>query len=120
MAATASVTVSGSVTGQARGSTTIGPIVISSAAAVGQVVDVVLQLGANNFIPPAGATGVLITLPITNTNIVTLKGVTADTGIAIGKTTTQFLSWDPTAVPANICLTSAATQTGLNTQLSFF
>jgi hypothetical protein len=55
-----------------------------------------------------------------NTAVVTLKGVTGDTGIAIGKTGWAVIPFDPTAVPASFCLTSASTQTGLATEILFF
>ena len=122
MTATASVTISGNVTGAPTGSRNIGPITVSSAAANGTVQQVVLQAGTNTITVPVSpnTTGVVITLPATNTSIVTLKGVAGDTGIAIGKTTTFVLMWDPTAPPASFVLTSVATQTGLATELSFF
>jgi len=115
----ATITISGNVTGQPRGATTIGPITVSSVVAVGQVTTISLASGANVITGPANSTGCLINLPPTNTVVTTLKGVTGDTGIAIGKIGTTFLSWDPTAVPA-IVLTSASAQTGLFTEISFF
>jgi hypothetical protein len=52
--------------------------------------------------------------------VTTLKGVTGDTGIALGKTGFFMLCFDPTAVPASFVLTSASTQTGLFTYIQFF
>lgn len=122
MAASASVVISGLITGTPSGSHTIGPINQTSAAASGQVTQVVLQSGANTIAIPTvpAPSGCVIVLPPTNTSIVTLKGVTGDTGIALGKVTSHLLAWDPTAVPASFCLTSAATQTGLVTEITFF
>jgi hypothetical protein len=59
-------------------------------------------------------------LPSANTAVTTLKGVTGDTGIAIGKTGWAVIPFDPAAVPASFVLNSAATQTGLYTYISFF
>jgi hypothetical protein len=122
MAASASVTISGQILAAPGGSRKIGPIAISSAAANAQVQQIVLQSGANTITIPTvpAPTGCIIVLPATNTAIVTLKGVTGDTGIAIGKTTSHVLCWDATAVPASFVLTSAATQTGLITEIQFF
>jgi hypothetical protein len=63
---------------------------------------------------------VVIQLPSANTAVTTLKGVTGDTGIALGKTGFFMLCFDPTAVPASFVLTSASTQTGLYTYIQFF
>jgi sporulation protein YlmC with PRC-barrel domain len=46
--------------------------------------------------------------------------VAGDTGIAIGKVSKTVLEWDSTAVPASFVLNSAATQTGLITEIQFF
>ena len=121
MAASATITISGTITSLPTGAKTIGPIQVTSAAANGQTTEVVLQSGFNSITVPASPapTGCVIVLPSTNTSITTLKGVTGDTGIAIGKTTVQVLTWDPTALPS-FGLTSASTQTGLVTEVSFF
>jgi len=122
MAAQASVTISGQITGTPVGSQTIGPLTATSAAACGQIQELVLQSGANTITVPStpAPTGVVIQLPSTNTAVTTLKGVTGDTGIALGKTGFFMLCFDPTAVPASFVLTSASTQTGLFTYIQFF
>lgn len=122
MAAAARIKIEGTITGTATGTRGVGPIVLSSAAANGQVQQVVLQAGANTITVPAtpAPNGCIIQLPATNTSVVTLKGVTGDTGIAIGKVTAHVLCFDPAAVPANFCLTSVSTQTGLITEIIFF
>ena len=93
-----------------------------SAAANGSTTKVVLASGANTITVPTtpAPTGCLITLPATNTQVTTLKGVAGDTGIAIGKTSSFLLTWDPTAPPASFVLSSAAAQTGLVTTIEFF
>lgn len=122
MAATATITIGGSVQASPTGSKTIGPITITSAAANLGVTEVVLQSGANTITPPLipATSGCIIQLPAGNTAIVTLKGVTGDTGIALGKTTASLINWDVTAPPATFVLNSAATQTGLATEITFF
>ncbi len=122
MTAAATININGSITGTPTGTRTIGPLQLTSAAASGEVQRVVLQSGANTITVPTSpaASGCVIVLPATNTAVVTLKGVTGDTGIAIGKTTTLVLNWDATAAPASFVLTSASTQTGLATEISFF
>lgn len=122
MAATATITIQGTIINLPGGGRTVGPITLSSAAACGQVTQVVLQSGANTITVPStpAPNGCVIVLPSTNTAVTTLKGVSGDTGIAIGKTTSHVLTWDPTAVPASFVLNSAATQTGLVTEVQFF
>mgnify|MGYP007082042942 CR=1 FL=1 len=122
MAATASISIAGAVRGSSTGDKIIGPFNLASAAANPTIQVIVLQSGANTITPPLipATTGCIIKLPATNTSVVTLKGVTGDTGIALGKTTTQVLNWDATAAPATFVLTSAAAQTGLSTEITFF
>lgn len=122
MAANALVTITGSFQGLPTGSRVLGPITLNSATANGSVTEIVLQSGANTITVPAtpATSGCIIVLPSTNTSVVTLKGISGDTGIAIGKTTTTVLNWDPTAAPASFVLNSAATQTGLATEITFF
>lgn len=122
MTATANVSITGTISGLPTGSRTIGPINVASAAASGAVTEIVLQSGANTITLPTlpAPTGCVIQLPSTNTAVVTLKGVTGDTGIAIGKTGSTLLTWDPTALPTSFVLNSASTQTGLVTEITFF
>ena len=47
-------------------------------------------------------------------------GTTGDVGFAIGKTTAHVISWDPTAVPTSFILSSASTQTGKATEITFY
>lgn len=100
----------------------IGPIELSSATPSGQVTQVVLQSGANTITVPStpATSGCVITLPSTNTALTTLKGVSGDTGVAIGKTGSIVLSWDSANPPSTFVLTSASTQTGLVTEITFF
>lgn len=122
MAATAAITITGTISNTPAGSRTVGPISLTSSDANGQVQQIVLQSGANTITVPStpAPNGCIIVLPSTNTAVTTLKGVSGDTGIALGKVTKHVLTWDPTAVPASFVLSSAATQTGLVTEIMFF
>ncbi len=122
MAATASITIQGLISNAPTGGRYIGPITLASSAANGQVQRIVLLSGANTItVPTIPATnGCIIQLPSDNTVVTTLKGVTGDTGIAIGKTTATVLNWDPLAAPASFVLTSASDQTGKATEIQFF
>jgi hypothetical protein len=122
MAANATVTISGQVTGLPDGSgVAFGPLTITSAAANWQTQAVVLASGANTITVPTtpAPTGCLVVLPSGNTAVTTLKGVSGDTGIAIGKTSALLICWDPTAVPASFVLNSASLQSA-PTQIKFF
>ena len=122
MAAQASVSIYGQITGTGSGNRVIGPLTTTSAAANGQVQQVVLQSGANTITLPTtpAPTGCVIVLNPANTAVVTLKGVSGDTGIAIGKISTQKIEWDATALPTSFVLSSASTQTGLITEIIFY
>lgn len=118
MTITSNIYLTGTITGKPLGSEQIAKTITGS---VYGVVAVVLQSGANTITTPTTSTsGCIIQLPSTNTAVTTLKGVTGDTGIAIGKTTTTMINWDPTAAPASFVLNSAATQTGLTTYIEYF
>jgi hypothetical protein len=119
---TAYLDVSGAIQNAPTGGRTIGPLRISTTAANGQVQEVVLASGANTITVPTtpATTGCVIQLPATNTVLTTLKGVTGDTGVAIGKTGFMVLTWDSANAPTSFVLTSASAQTGLVTELLFF
>lgn len=120
--ASATVNITGVLSGVPQGTVAIGPITTTSTTPCAQQTQVVLQAGANTISVPStpAPTGCIIQLPSTNTSVVTLKGVSGDTGIAIGKTTSHLITWDPTAVPASFVLNSVSTQTGLVTTITFF
>lgn len=122
MAATATVTLNGSITGLPTGAVSIGTLTASSANSNGGVQQVVLGSGNNTFIIPTAPapSGVIVQLPATNTSVVTFKGVTGDTGIAIGKTGWFVIPFDPTAVPNSFVLSSVSAQTGKYTYVTYF
>lgn len=55
----------------------------SNAASPGDIDIVTLSAGNNTISVPSGATGVTIRPPSANTQIITLKGVGGDTGVAL-------------------------------------
>lgn len=122
MAAAAAITVQGTIGSLPGGSRTIGPLTITSAAANGSVTQMVLQAGANTITTPTNinTTGCIIILPSNNTSATTLKGISGDTGIAIGKTGFFVLTWDSTAAPSSFVLDSVSTQTGKTTEIIYF
>lgn len=61
-------------------------------ASPGSSITTNLASGANTITVPTGATGVLIVPPASNAVTLTLKGVTGDTGIAVGLISPIFLS----------------------------
>ncbi len=122
MAAAASITIAGTISNTPTGSRQIGPITLTSAAANGQVQRIVLQSGENVITIPTipAPNGCVIQLPSDNTAVTKFVGTTGDVGFAIGKTTSLVLNWDPTAVPTSFILSSASTQTGKATEITFF
>lgn len=120
MAAAASITLSGSITSAPTGGKTFSAS-ISSAAACPATQTITLQSGANTItVPTAPAPkGCVIKLPAANTVAITLKGVTGDTGVAIGKTGFIVLSWETSSPPSSFCLT-AASACADPTEISFF
>lgn len=66
-------------------------------------------------LPGGGSTpvGATIIPPSGNPNALTLKGVGGDTGIRINKVDPTVVTFDPTALPANIVINAASTTTGV-------
>lgn len=80
-------------------------------ASPAQIELVDLSSGANTITPPTGARACTILFPAGNTVLVTLKGVTGDTGVVLHLT-------DPTSIGLNsaastFCLNAASALTGL-------
>lgn len=117
MTITSTLYLTGTITGKPLGSEQIAKTITGS---VYGVVAVTLASGANTItVPVASSSGCIIQLPSANTALVTLKGVTGDTGVTIGKTGTTVLNWDSANAPSSFCLTSAALQTA-QTYVEFF
>ena len=71
-----------------------------------------LSSGANTIMVPALAGGVVIQLPSSNTQTVTLKGVSGDTGIALSTKGITALTF-ATSPPASFIITTNGTITGV-------
>lgn len=115
MAATGAITISGSVTGLSTGTKTLVGA-ITSVAAVGQIVDVVLASGDNTIAVPAGTTAVLIEPPSGNVVALKLKGVGGDTGVLLHKVYPTLLALDPSQTTL---IVNAASLTAGATEFSF-
>jgi hypothetical protein len=89
----------------------IAPPQIVYSAPIGSITAVNLVSGANTITIPTGTTTIIIQPPITNTVVLTLKGVTGDTGITISLTNIQVIQ--PTATTTSFVITAASTTTGL-------
>lgn len=82
MTVNAALRIEGSVIGMAGGAEGIS-LSVFIASAIGQRQLITLASGANTITVPTGSTMVIIVPPTTNTQTMTLKGVTGDTGIAL-------------------------------------
>ena len=116
--ATGNVTIQGNQSGGPAGSLTFGPLTATTTAAVGSLQVVALTTGANTITIPSGTTTCIITPPNavnptpnpTYGGTLTLKGVSGDTGIAIGNKYPQVLEWDATGgtpSPATIVINAS-------------
>ena len=117
--ATGSVTLLGAVSGGPDGARTFGPLGITTNAAVIAETSVALVAGPVTLPIPAGATAVVLFPPNAATPIpnpafggsLTLKGVSADVGVAISAKWPTLLGFDAVTLPANLILTSTAAGT---------
>lgn len=92
MAVAGTISVTGTLTGHPEGSRTVA---LSWAITAGlSSVQVGLSSGANTVTVPTGCTLVIIVPPTTNTETITLKGVSGDTGRQISKTRPTILAWE--------------------------
>jgi len=112
-----SITISGVKPGVGAGPQTIGPLTITANASIGAVTDIVLASGANTITVPAGSTAMVIVPPTTNTQTLTLKGVTGDTGVPLSPTQPSVISF-PASAPSTVVLTAGALFSGI-TEISF-
>jgi hypothetical protein len=111
MATTANRTITTSYTGDVVG--TEANAAAANAASLGALTIQNLASGFNTITCPVGATltGVTIVPPVGNTQTITLKGVTGDTGIALHKTDPTSLGLD--SAVTSIGLTAGGTITGI-------
>lgn len=119
MAAAASISISGTITDLPGGDKTIGPITVTSAAAVSVETQTVLASGLNTITVPTTATGVIVVFDSTSTVTKTIKGVTGDTGVLVLKTGFFMLTFDATP-PASFVITASGADTGKTTTIIFF
>lgn len=93
MAIAGSWRIYGSVTGLSAGTRAVDVSIVAGASAVGDSITASFAVGFTAVVPPATATAALIIPPTANTNGITLKGVTGDTGIPISKTQPTVLTF---------------------------
>jgi len=113
--AVATLQLTGSVAGLPTGSKAITVPTLQVSNAVGSITDLSLLSGDNTVSIPTGATRAVVLIPDTNTTLVRLKGIVADTGIAIAKTGWSVLSFD--AVQTSFVLNAAGPVSGI--EISF-
>lgn len=107
MAATATITLTGTVTGMPSGSKTISAT-WTDADALSNVHTQTLTQGASNTITvPTGASSVLIVPATTTVETVTLKGVAGDTGVVISSSEPTFVKFSASP-PATFVITLGA------------
>jgi len=114
---TGNVVISGNVSGSPVGNRNFGPSSIIANTAVDATMVVSLSAGANTITVPTGATVCVIAGPNavnpipnpTSAVVLTIKGVTGDTGIAISAKWPTLLSWD--TAPATFVINATITAT---------
>lgn len=90
MAVAGSWRVYGAVTGLTSGTRAVD-VSVPVGTGVDYTITASFPTGFTALVPPTGAVAALIIPPTANTNGITLKGVTGDTGIAISKTAPTLL-----------------------------
>ena len=114
-----SVTIAGQLTATPAGTVSVGPYNLAPTSTNNyQSTAVTLASGANTITVPSWATAILIEPSTANVVALTLKGVTGDTGVALGLTAPSLCSF-PASPPATVVLTAASIFT-TNTQITFF
>lgn len=117
MTTTGNVIVVGNVTGGPSGARTFGPTTILLPNAVDETVVVTLVVGANTITVPMGTT-VAVFLPPNSANpmpnppyggVLTVKGVSGDTGVPISSKYPSMLAWD--TAPATLVVNATAVGT---------
>lgn len=107
MAVTGSLAFGGTLSGEPEGSSTVLLTWTITAGVSSSVVD--LASGANTITVPSGTTVVIVIPPATNTQTITAKGVTGDTGFQLSKTNPSVLAWQ---TGTTFVLTAGAAITG--------
>jgi len=95
MPATAAVKITATVTGlRDGGQLTIGPLTPAATPVLSRTDPLDLASGSNAITPPVGAKVCIFVPPSANTQTITLKGVTGDTGVPLSKTQPQCIALD--------------------------
>jgi hypothetical protein len=109
--ATGNITLASNVTGGVDGARSFGPITITANNAVTQTTTVTLAVGANTITVPSGATAAVLLPPNTTTSssfggVLTVKGVSGDTGIAVSNKWPTLFGFD--TAPSTFVVNSTA------------
>lgn len=100
------------ITGLAEGEVTVGPLEFQTTTAVGERRSPLnLVTGANTIAVPAAATVAVFIPPAGNTQTLTLKGVSGDTGVRLHKTFPTPIALDAGA-NANLIIAAGGTVNG--------
>ncbi len=107
MAATAALTVGGTVVNLPSGNVNV-TAVWNAPAAVGEIINYSLTTGDNQIDVPAGASFALITPPLNNSALLCLKGTGSDFGVTFAPTPAG------TSMPLLLCFQSGQTSFIIN------
>lgn len=113
-----SITLSGTISTVPPGSAEISVTLTPSPSNLIEILNLILASGANTIAVPTWANYCLIEPSPGNTEGLTLKGVTGDTGVAISPVNPTLLSF-PATTPADIVITAAGLLT-TQTTITFF
>ena len=119
MAASASITIAGTISNVPTGSKQIGPLTVTSAAANGYAQQIVLQSGDNTItvLSTPAPSGVIVQFPSDNTATNKYGG---SSGTELTKTGFFMLCFNTASLPTTFVLNSSATQTAKITEIQFF
>lgn len=107
MAVAGTLSVTGTLTGHPEGSRLVSLTWTITAGKSNVTVD--LSSGANTVTVPSGTTLVVVIPPTTNTETITAKGVSGDTGFQLSKTRPSIIAWE---TGSSLVLTTSAAISG--------
>lgn len=108
MAVTGTLTFSGTLSGEPEGSSSISLTWTISAGVSDALVG--LSSGANTISVPSGTSLVVVIPPVANTETITAKGISGDTGFQLSKTKPTVIAWE---TGSSFVLTAGAAIAGL-------